>query len=57
MDRNWGSRDKKKDLEVSDLPSHKPNGTYEMKGTAFIRQETDEWRETGRKRYALNIKK
>lgn len=27
-----------------------------MKGTAFIRREADRWRQTGRKRYELNIK-
>lgn len=51
IDRDWGEgkqSDEKKDLEVSDLPSNKPKGIYEMKRTAFIRRETDRWRETGR---------
>lgn len=36
---------KENDLEVSDLPSNKPKGIYEMIKTAFIRPETDRWRE------------
>ena len=39
-------RDEKEDLEVSDLPSNKPEGTYELKGMVFMRRETDRRRET-----------
>lgn len=58
MDRDLGDekqRDQKKDLEVSDLPSNKPKGIYEMKKTAFIRPETDRWWEE--KKFENNIGK
>lgn len=51
--RDEKQRDKKKDLEVSDLPSNKPKGVYEMKKTAFIRPELDRWREE--KKFENNI--
>lgn len=51
MDGDWGEekqKDIKKDLVNSDLPNREPKGVYGIKNTAFIKQETDRWRETGR---------
>lgn len=43
-ERDWGEekqRHKKKDLELSDLPSNKPKGIYEMKMAAFIKRQME----------------